>query len=541
MSILNKKQQLALAVSAVLGSMALGGGPALAVECGDPCTVTGSDAPEVHLIDSTAGALAWEIETNANGQQFVIGLNGGTAEPFKIEDTAPENLLYLDPVGIGIKTSAPATDIHVVDPFPEIRLDDSSAGAGQADINVTNTTFEIEDSGGSRIFGFNTETTGVDAVFMNADGSMELDNGSVFIDTANRVGIGTTAPEQSLDVEGGQIQLNSTGDPGGWWLNTGGTGLWFNNNDGTTTSPVKFNNNAPSDSLVVEGTTGDIGIGTATPAVQLDVVGNQIRLNGTGRTIAMRTDGNHTDVEAQGADLYLRSSSVDQNIIMNPFTNDGSVIIGTTVLDGATPELQVEDAQDTLLLVKNSAATATDQTMFRLEAGGTSKVRFELVAGGGTDRWTFDNIAANDKFGFSRVGTGATEFTLDPNGNGVFRGTVTANGVLLTSAKSRKTDFTPIDDQEILSKVAGLDVAQWRYKAGDEGQAHIGPYAEEFQQAFGLGDGKTINMIDASGVAFAAIQGLNQAVEEKDAQIAELKARMAQLESMIQELVPQQH
>ena len=38
---------------------------------------------------------------------------------------------------------------------------------------------------------------------------------------------------------------------------------------------------------------------------------------------------------------------------------------------------------------------------------------------------------------------------------------------------------------------------------------------------------------DLSGVALAAIQGLNEVVEQKDGEIAELQARLARLEALI--------
>jgi chromosome segregation ATPase len=65
--------------------------------------------------------------------------------------------------------------------------------------------------------------------------------------------------------------------------------------------------------------------------------------------------------------------------------------------------------------------------------------------------------------------------------------------------------------------------------------------AQDFHAAFGLGsDDRHIADIDEGGVALAAIQGLNQKVEnqqsqleQKDAEINELKARLEKLEHLI--------
>lgn len=51
-----------------------------------------------------------------------------------------------------------------------------------------------------------------------------------------------------------------------------------------------------------------------------------------------------------------------------------------------------------------------------------------------------------------------------------------------------------------------LTVKVWRYKDGDDLARHIGPMAEDWQAATGLGDGKTISVIDAFGVTLAALQ-----------------------------------
>ena len=67
--------------------------------------------------------------------------------------------------------------------------------------------------------------------------------------------------------------------------------------------------------------------------------------------------------------------------------------------------------------------------------------------------------------------------------------------------------------------------------------------AQDFKAAFDIGiDDKHIGALDAQGVAFAAIQGLNQRVVElqaelkrRDAEAAELKARLEALEQFIQQ------
>ena len=66
----------------------------------------------------------------------------------------------------------------------------------------------------------------------------------------------------------------------------------------------------------------------------------------------------------------------------------------------------------------------------------------------------------------------------------------------------------------------------------------MGPVAQDFRAAFGLGaDDVSIATVDESGVALAAIQGLNQKVEAENAalkqEVAALKELVKQLHSRI--------
>ena len=66
----------------------------------------------------------------------------------------------------------------------------------------------------------------------------------------------------------------------------------------------------------------------------------------------------------------------------------------------------------------------------------------------------------------------------------------------------------------------------------DDSIRHLGPVAQDFYAAFGLGESElAINMQDADGVAFASIQGLYELLLEQQALIAALEARIAVLEA----------
>lgn len=70
---------------------------------------------------------------------------------------------------------------------------------------------------------------------------------------------------------------------------------------------------------------------------------------------------------------------------------------------------------------------------------------------------------------------------------------------MLCSSRTKKTDFRDVDEIDILDQAANLDILQWRYTDEEESAAHIGPMAEGFQQVFGMGDDKTLNIVDTTG------------------------------------------
>jgi hypothetical protein len=86
--------------------------------------------------------------------------------------------------------------------------------------------------------------------------------------------------------------------------------------------------------------------------------------------------------------------------------------------------------------------------------------------------------------------------------------------------------------------VAALPIESWRYTNEVAGVHHVGPMAQDFQDAFGLGtDGRMIYFVDEGGVSLAAIQGLNQKLNEqlkaRDVEIEALKKDVTELKALI--------
>ncbi|MGC3957895.1 MAG: tail fiber domain-containing protein [Verrucomicrobiota bacterium] len=104
------------------------------------------------------------------------------------------------------------------------------------------------------------------------------------------------------------------------------------------------------------------------------------------------------------------------------------------------------------------------------------------------------------------------------------------------SDRESKENFVPVDSREILARVNQMPIQNWNYKTQDKAVRHIGPTAQDFAAAFQVGESeRRITTVDADGVALAAIQGLSQIVNEKDAQIRKLQQRLERLEQLLKQ------
>jgi len=85
----------------------------------------------------------------------------------------------------------------------------------------------------------------------------------------------------------------------------------------------------------------------------------------------------------------------------------------------------------------------------------------------------------------------------------------------------------PVNGFEVMAKVSALPVATWRYRWEPAGVRHLGPMAQDWHAAFGLGKGNTtIPMVDAHGVLVVAIQALHRQVGELRAEIDQLHQQL---------------
>jgi hypothetical protein len=171
------------------------------------------------------------------------------------------------------------------------------------------------------------------------------------------------------------------------------------------------------------------------------------------------------------------------------------------------------------------------------------------------------NATANHTESFvwgSATGSGATEsfdhYTVtfrSPNGARFYTAdTGTSTGVRLfagggawgsLSDSTQKENVREVDTRSVLDRLSTLKISEWNYKSQDDHIRHMGPTAQDFHAAFGLGDNNTtISTLDPDGVLFAAVQELARRDEELTRhtnEIDDLKIQVAKLQSQLQSLI----
>jgi hypothetical protein len=196
-----------------------------------------------------------------------------------------------------------------------------------------------------------------------------------------------------------------------------------------------------------------------------------------------------------------------------------------------------------LALGRNALASGDDSAAIGnlLDAAGESSFALGHNAGttaGGRGSFVFGDLAPSGSFlqsfaanQFLVRAAGGTKFFSNPT---LTAGVVLAPGGSAWASVSdvnSKENFRDIDSGDLLGKLAAMPVREWNYKAQPAAVRHVGPTAQDFHAAFGLGeDPLRISTIDADGIALAGVSALARENAALKAQLAALTARLEALE-----------
>ncbi len=266
-----------------------------------------------------------------------------------------------------------------------------------------------------------------------------------------------------------------------------------------------FEAGAPANSLYLDDA-GRLGLGTSTPAVEHHIV--------DGNTPTVRLDQDNTqgwpayvwDVAANEANFFIRdvTGGSDLAFRIQPGTPENALTLRSSGYVGLGTWAPAEP-----LVVQTSGEPAT-----------------VLLNNVGNGTWYLTS-ADDGSFSISETGVDGQELlVLDNLGNLTTSGTV--NGI---SDRDRKFGFTPVNSAQVLEAIAGMSITSWSLIGDTPGVRHVGPTAQDFYAAFGLGkDERHITMSDVGGVALAAIKALSTELAERDLLIENLEQRLQRLE-----------
>lgn len=110
-----------------------------------------------------------------------------------------------------------------------------------------------------------------------------------------------------------------------------------------------------------------------------------------------------------------------------------------------------------------------------------------------------------------------------------------------TSDRNVKENIADINGEQILDSIRAMPITSWNYINTDSSVRYIGPMAQDFHRAFGLGgnDSLGINTVSIDGVNMAAVQALiirTDELQKAQSEMEQQEGRIDELEAEIEEL-----
>jgi trimeric autotransporter adhesin len=337
------------------------------------------------------------------------------------------------------------------------------------------------------------------------------------------------------------------------------------------------------DSIITQDPSGNIGIGTTTPAARVDVVGGNLNLEnssvaagnilkggapfvhnfgfentfiGIGAGNLTTSGGGNTasGFEALqfngggGGNVANGAFALQNNLGGTSNSGLGFAALAFNTNGGANTGVGVVALNNNTTGSSNTAAGGgalfNNTTGVSNTAAGLNALLGNITGDHNTAVGMGADVLATDLTNATAIGSGAivdasNKIRLGSSAVTVIEGTVPYTFI---SDRNRKENFHAVDGEAVLTKLGGLNLTSWNYIGHDPQQfRHYGPVAQEFFAAFGqdavgtIGTPTTINSGDLEGILMIAVQAL----EKRTAENADLRARIEALEKLVKETTAQ--
>ena len=234
--------------------------------------------------------------------------------------------------------------------------------------------------------------------------------------------------------------------------------------------------------------------------------------------------------------------------IGNEAWDDSCTVAGGALNDTGTNNGDAQDATDATVGGGFHNTASAEGATVPGGVGNAAKGKYSFAAGYLAQANDQGAFVWGDSTDAEFASTRSDQFSVRCTGGARFASAVDASGNLTAGAyigaggpgwvnvcdRNVKENFQPVDGREVLAQLSRVPITTWNGMAQSPSVRHMGPVAQDFHAAFGLGvDDKGICTIDADGVALAAIQGLHEIVREREAQLTDMAARLDQKDGEI--------
>ena len=430
--------------------------------------------------------------------------NNGDISFYEDTGTTPKFFWDASAESLGIGTTSPLKDLNVsnITGSSEIMISTSDTGTGSLEFgDVTS---------GAVARGF--------LKYNHSDNSLQLGSAqteAMRIDASGNVGIGTTSPESNLHVQNtslanGVITVERDTKIKGTITAGNSTGLTIDvNNTQGGTEALRFSGNGTERMRI--DSSGNVGIGTTSPAGKLEVNGGGTATSGG--TFIVRQDGDTyadgialTSSNATSHRLWKDSSgrlNIGPSNLPSAMVQDlsGNLLVGTTNANNVSDGIRLKpdgfiSAANTSGPVMYANRLTTDGSILSFQRDGApvgsigttyqSGVRYMHIAGASTGIGYYSGgifpCDSSGTFANNSKDLGSSTVKWDD--------VYATNGTIQSSDRNEKQDIAELSDAEQRVAVACkglLRKFRWKYaveEKGDEARIHFGIIAQDLQDAF---------------------------------------------------------
>ncbi|MGD9902135.1 MAG: tail fiber domain-containing protein [Vicinamibacterales bacterium] len=290
---------------------------------------------------------------------------------------------------------------------------------------------------------------------------------------------------------------------------------------------------------------GPIASGFSSTATGLETVASGLGSTAFGHTTRATGDTSIAMGRSTTASGFF-STATGQNTTASG-TASTSMGTSTRAEDGSSVAMgrfSVASGPQALAGGDSSVASARNALAFGAssQAIGGNSVALGTRAVADEGSFVFADGASSGAFGsglnqfFVRASGGAAFFSNATSTTGVRLATGGSQWLTISDV-STKHRFRELDGDDVLARIAAMPVTEWSYKAQDDAVRHIGPTAQDFHAAFGLGeDPLRIGTLDADGVALAAVRALEARTRHLPERATSLESENARLRATVEDL-----